>query len=417
MKTKFFFLITLVLSLGFVSCSITDDPVEQPVKKETFSGYVQKGPFISGSSVAISELDPGLNQTGRSYFTTVLDNSGSFEQKQVELISNFVQLKADGYYFNEVSGKSSPGQLTLYALADISQVSLANVNVLTHLERSRVEYLVREQGLSFAAAKTQAQQEVLAIFDLELPDHATSESLNLTSNGVLLAVSAILQGHLSTAAMSELMAGIIADIRTDGILDNPLLGSQLIDNARLVNRNRIRQNLEIKYNELKMEDAVIPEFESYVQQFMDETRFEPKTFITYPETGSHGTNILAKGVTDIKAKDSNGVMIFHSMKAELPEGTSLKVILKGGVWYYRSLPAPENWTVNEYDDMARTQVFTVTESGNPNDLRIAFEPGEITIEYYENGADEPTDVKQLVAEGEVITPPDSTHFKSQAFFR
>jgi len=166
-----------------------------------------------------------------------------------------------------------------------------------------------------------------------------------------------------------------------------------------------------------MGEAVIPEFESYMQQFMDETSFEPKTFITYPETGSHGMNILAKGVTDIKAKDSNGGMIFHSMKAELPEGTSLKVILKGGAWYYRSLPAPENWTVDEYDHVARTQVFTVTQSGIPNDLRIAFEPGEITVEYYENGADEPTYIKQLVAEGEVITPPDSTSLKSQAFFR
>jgi len=201
--------------MGFVSCNITDEPVEQPVTKETFSGYVQKGPFISGSSVAISELDEGLNQTGRSYFTTVTGNSGSFEQKQVELISNYVQLKADGYYFNEVSGQSSPGQLTLYALADISEVSSANVNVLTHLERSRVEYLVQQQGLSFDAAKAQAQQEVLALFDLELPEDATSESLNLTNSGILLAASCILHGHLSTGDMSELMADIISDIKTD----------------------------------------------------------------------------------------------------------------------------------------------------------------------------------------------------------
>ncbi len=369
---------------------------------------MQKGPFISGSSVAISELDEELNQTGRSYFTTVINNSGSFEQKQVELISNYVQLKADGYYFNEVSGQSSSGQITLYALADISDVSSANVNVLTHLERSRVEYLVQQQGFSFSAAKAQAQEEVLAVFNLELPEDATSESLNLTSHGILTAVSCILQGQLSTADMSELMAGIISDIKTDGTLDDPSLGSQLIDNARLINLATVRRNLEDKYTEPVMGSAAIPEFESYVLKFMEETAYEPKTFITYPETGIHGINILAEDVTVIKAYDGHSTENnFYSMKAELPEGTSLKVVLKDGRWHYGSIPAPENWTAGTYDDVTRSQVFTVTQSGIPNDLAIAVIEGEITMEIYENGAVTPTSVKQLTAVAEQI-PGDSS---------
>jgi hypothetical protein len=170
MRTKTITLLVAVIFLVFASCNRSDDSLELPLKKETFSGYVQKGPFISGSSVAISELDEELNQTGRSYFTTVINNSGNFEQKQVELISGYVQLKADGYYFYEVSGMAAPGQLTLYALAEISDASSANVSVLTHLERRRVEHLVQQQGLSFSAAKAQAQQEVLAVFSLELPE-------------------------------------------------------------------------------------------------------------------------------------------------------------------------------------------------------------------------------------------------------
>jgi hypothetical protein len=398
MKPKFFSLVLLVLYLGFTSCIFSDDPEEQPVKKETFSGYVQKGPFISGSSVTLYELDNGLNQTGRSYSATVLDNSGSFEHKQIELISRFTQLKADGYYFNEVSGKPSSGQLTLYALADISQVSSANVNVLTHLEKGRAEYLIREQGLSFAAAKAQAQQEVLSIFNLDLRGNAMSESLSLTSNGILLAVSSIVQGHLSTAAMSELMADIIADIRTDGTLDEPSLGSQLIDNARLLRIAKVRQNLESKYSEPGMGSVVVPQFESYIQQFIDKTTFEPQAFITYPETSGVRINILAVGVSKVKVNSSTGGRIFHSMKAGLPEGTSLKVVLKGGSWSVVGYPAPENWTIGDYDYTSRSQVFTVTQSGIPNDLRIAVDPGEITVEYYENGADEPTFVKQVVAE-------------------
>ena len=201
MKTKLFSFLVLGLSLFLVSCeTLVNKPVDplvnklvEPLKKEVFSGYVQKGPYLNGSSVTISELDTSLNQTGRSYSTTVADNSGSFEQKKIELVSNYVQLKADGYYFNEVTGESSSGQLTLYALADVSVVNSANINVLTHLEKSRVEYLVQQKGLAFIAAKKQAQQEVLKIFNLSLPADSTSESLNLSrtgeSNAILLAVS------------------------------------------------------------------------------------------------------------------------------------------------------------------------------------------------------------------------------------
>ena len=139
MRTKCLSIITFLLLFLLSSC---DDKVEtKNIQKETFSGFAQKGPFLNGTSVTISELDASLNQTGRSYSTTVENNSGSFEQKQIELISPYVQLKADGYYFNEVSGESSTGQLSLYAISDISDVSSANINVLTHLEKGRVDVI------------------------------------------------------------------------------------------------------------------------------------------------------------------------------------------------------------------------------------------------------------------------------------
>jgi hypothetical protein len=216
--------------------------------------------------------------------------------------------------------------------------------------------------------------------------------------------------------MSELMADIISDIKTDGTLDEPSLGSQLIDNARLVSTVAIRQNLEKKYAEPGMGNVSIPDFETCVKHFMDETAYEPKIFITYPETGKHGINILAEEVTSVKANDSIGYPVFYSMKAELPEGTSLKIMLKGGMWGYVGLPAPENWSVSEYDQTTLSQVFTVTRSGIQNDLKINIEAGETTIEYYENGTTVPTRVKQLISEGVIVTPPDSANVKSKSFY-
>ena len=168
----------------------------------------------------------------------------------------------------------------------------------------------------------------------------------------------------------------------------------MLDNARLINTATIRRNLETKYAELSDINITIPNFEDIVQQFIEKATYKPNTFITYPLSGKFGINILAEEITTIKA--SNGIVNnFYSMKAELPEGTSLKIIIKGGMWYHVAIPAPENWTVDRYDDIARKQSFSVTQSGVPNDLSIMADPGEITIEYYENGAEIPTRVKKV----------------------
>jgi hypothetical protein len=260
----------------FASCENDSGEDENFVRKEIFSGYVQKGPFISGSSVSVFELDINLDQTGRNYSTTIIDNSGNFEQKNIELVSNYVQLKADGYYFNEITGKSSTGQISLYALTDIVASNAANVNVLTHLERSRVEYLMKEGKRSFTEAKKQAKKEVLNIFSMDIPDETTSESLSLTSDAILPAISSIIQGRLSTADMVELMANISADIQNDGKLDNMDLGSRLIDNALNLSLPDIRKNLETKYSEIGT-GIKIPDFESYVRLFIENTSYKPST--------------------------------------------------------------------------------------------------------------------------------------------
>ena len=111
MKPTYFYYLALSAML-FSACK--DSGSELSVKKDVFGGYAQKGPFVNGSSVTISELDANLDQTGRVYLTTISDNSGSFEKKNIELVSNYVELKVDGYYFDEISGQTSIGQMTLY---------------------------------------------------------------------------------------------------------------------------------------------------------------------------------------------------------------------------------------------------------------------------------------------------------------
>jgi len=386
-----------------------DNTASKTISKESVSGFIQKGPFANGSSITLYELSDKLAPSGKVFDTQISDNKGSFAFKQVELASPYVKLKADGFYFNEVTGEKSATQITLYALSDLKDKSSVNVNVLTHLERERVENLV-QSGLTFAAAKTQAQREVLNIFNLAISNDSTSESLSLsatgTNNGILLAVSAILQGRLSTADMAELMANISTDIATDGTLDDKTLGSQLIDNALMINLATVRANLVAKYKAEGLSTIVIPDFESSVNKFIAQSTFVPVKKITYPASGEYGTNVLNDTVLVINH------MQFYSMTANLPAGNSLKVNISGGMWYYQAIPAPINWLANAYNDITKTQTFTVTASNTPNDLKIAFESNDnITIDYYENDATLPTHTKHLKVKalGNPVNPNDSIH--------
>ncbi|MFY9161422.1 MAG: hypothetical protein WAN96_02850, partial [Paludibacteraceae bacterium] len=52
--------------------------------------------------------------------------------------------------------KTANAQLTLNAIADLQDAATLNVNILSHLEKPRITYLM-SLGNDFASAKTQAQ--------------------------------------------------------------------------------------------------------------------------------------------------------------------------------------------------------------------------------------------------------------------
>lgn len=273
-RNKLLQLIILLGMTGFVaSCHSADDEGIYPAR--TISGYVQKGPFVNGSSVTVYDLLENLSPTGKTYNTEITDNTGSFEIGEFYLSSNYAKLRADGYYFNEVTGKLSDSQLTLYALVDVSNTANINVNVLTHLEKARVEYLMNKQGLWFAEAKVQAQKEILSIFNISKSDIKSSESLDISgtddSNSILLAVSAILQGQRSESELTELMAAISTDIKADGVLSDVTLGSELITQASRLDTTAIKANMTKIYSK---QSVGLSKFGKYINNFVKSSKYK-----------------------------------------------------------------------------------------------------------------------------------------------
>ena len=273
-KLQLLFLIT-ILALAFsllLSCSDKDENSSSSgsgTSSNTVSGYVQKGPFIQGTVITVWELDSSLVQTGRTFIGTIDDNTGTFNARG-NVVSPYVELSAVGYYFNEVSGSLSTAPLTLQALSDLNDNSSVNVNLMTHLEKKRVEYLI-DAGSTFTTAKSQAQAEIMKIFNIENVSLGSSETLNISKSGdgnaVLLAISAILQSDKTEAELTELLSTINTDIRTDGTLDSTTTKATLVTameylKTRHIANTSIRTNIESRYSNLGV-SATIPAFESY----------------------------------------------------------------------------------------------------------------------------------------------------------
>lgn len=257
--------IVLILAL---TNSCQKDDIE--IIKEKITGSVQKGPFINGSTILMSELNSSLQQTGKIFTTQIINNRGSFEIANISLSSSFVEFSANGFYYDEVRGVISSSPLNLYALSDITDISTINVNILTHLEKRRVEYLINNEE-SFAEAKERSQREIITIFGIEKTEMQNSETLDISvdndDNAILLAISLILQGNRRVGDLSELLASFSNDIYLDGRLDDPIIMADLRSSTMQLNLQNIRENLVSRYESLGI-SATIPNFEKYITNFL-----------------------------------------------------------------------------------------------------------------------------------------------------
>lgn len=416
LKTTYsFFSLVLVCLLLFAGC--TKDPVTPIVETDpdpepedvTFdltalNGNSQKGPFLNGSSVSIQELDSVFSMTGRSFTGTIVDNSGAYTFGQLTLVTPVVDMRTSGFYYNEVTGSASEAQLTLNALVDLTDKQRANINLLSHLARSRVVYLLTEEGLSFPAASDQARAEVLAMLSFTLPNAPDFDQLDISQpgagNAILLAASVILQGRRTTAELSQLLADISADLRTDGVLSDPLLGSALITDVQGIDPALVRANLIGRYASVGI-TAAIPAFEPFLQQFIDNTPFEPFVVFEYPDTGLHGDNLLA-GISAVRDTLylSNNFNDIYSLSAIVPTGNALRLRItgdrsQGGIAYTTSTNL--GWQLTSPTLNTNPTEFEVTRFDEPTDFRVLFiGASQLTFDVYENDATTPSRSRTII---------------------
>ena len=240
----------------------------------SLSGVSQKGPFVTGTDITAYELQNGrsLKQTGKTFGGKIERADGTFDIKTVKLNSAFAYIVADGFYRNEVTGENSSAAIKLRALTNLKGRSSANINLVTHLEYDRVQYLVTRKDSSVTKAKMAAEKELFTAFGINNSGfEGLAEDLNVLKEGkgnaALLAISVLLQGDRNESELTALLAALSVDLGDNGQWDNVKQRTQIADWAMKADLNgglpKIRANVE----GWKLAESAAPAFEQHVTNF------------------------------------------------------------------------------------------------------------------------------------------------------
>ena len=308
MKKSFILFLSMTVALVFNSCSENgiDDNGNGNYKPADYSvkGKVEKGPFVSGSTINLQPMDEKLQPIGSTFSTTITDHLGNFTFGTKTLDAPFAQLTANGYFFNEVKGELSNGTLSLRAVVNVADASTVNVNILTHLKYQRIMNLVENDKKSFSEANTQAQKELMSAFGLDKLSSKEVSNYSIASGtdeaAALIAISSMILEGRSEAQVTEYLAKLSKEFGDNGIFSVDTKEQMKKDMASLLpDLDIIENNVIARYEELNQTVTVKP-LESFFDwdgdgiagnEFLDKDHMPTasQTEISVPKNGGEYT--------------------------------------------------------------------------------------------------------------------------------
>lgn len=248
----------VILLIACNDKNIVNDEPETPDAPQTYaiSGKVEKGPFVSGSTVTMQPMNDRLQVLGDMYSTVITDDLGNFVFGSKVFSASYAEMMATGYFFNEVKGELSSSTLTLRALADLSSSNTLNVNILTHIKYARVKKLIAE-GKNYKDADSQALDELMGAFGLQQMNDKDVSTFSIIAGtdeaAALLAISSLLLMERSEAAFTEYLAKLSEDFGNNGTFSDELQQQIDEDKSELAMRiDDVRINVIERYNNLGM---------------------------------------------------------------------------------------------------------------------------------------------------------------------
>ena len=283
--------IHVFLILLMAGCSGGDDEIigtggKPDPTPQTITAAAHKGPFVIGSNVTINLLTDTGQATDDTIITSTRDDLGNFSFNLDK--PRLVQIKIDGYHFNEISGNVSNGPITLSAIHDTRDSNFVVVNILTHLVNNRISHLVENGGLP-GDAMVQAQEELIRGFrDVlivdQLPEFGSLGIYNLegtdaVGNAYLLALSATLYNYASimvggdsgmlSGKLSEVINSLASDLASDGDFDAVDIIAGLAAATQSLNPDEIEANLRRRSRDVINEELEVPDINLFIDTDRD----------------------------------------------------------------------------------------------------------------------------------------------------
>ncbi len=331
-----------LLCLGAISCDKDSNLDDYEPQTFNVSGKVEKGPFISGSTITIQPMSSKLQALGGVYSSVIEDNLGNFSFGSKLFDAPYAELIANGYFFNEVQGVLSSGTLSLRALADLSNKETVNVNILTHLQYKRIENLV-SKGTSFSDATSQSQKEILTLFGLQkyISNDITQFSImqGTEESAALIAISSLLIFNRTEAQLTEYLAKISKEFSESGDFSETTK-EQIRKDRDELKLDEIKNNILSRYNDLGLPIEVQ----------------DLSLFFDWDDDGVAGNEVLEDGESVILDKTEINVP-FNGGKYQIKITSPIPVYLEGKVDDENSGNIDsENFYIDFYDDYRNNNI-------------------------------------------------------------
>ena len=331
-------LLLLSSLLAFVSCE--EEPIVEPDgpssnKYAHIEGYVQKGQLVKGSQVTAFVLDQELKATGKSYPANISDDLGAFAV-DIKVEEPFLELRAEGYYFNEVTGEVSESPIYLEAMGNQQSTNL-NINLFTTITKPRIKKLLAEDK-GWATSTLTAQEELLTALGI---DDTTEDftDIDITgtdkSDALLLAFACIIQQNRSISEIVTLIQNAASEFEDEGKLTEKTVNA-ILANRSDVDPFDVAHNIAEYYSDKSITGKSLPAFykyldEKYNKDFVIATGpmmdVSPETSMNYGAIES-SCDILADIEFDVECADEDVTVIkkqiigsLYNVSIAVPENT------------------------------------------------------------------------------------------------
>ena len=228
------------------------------------------------------------------------------------------------------------------------------MNILTTLEYQRIQNLVTKSNLTFAAARIQAEGEVLAALSIPPTGYGSFSTLDLSGNTdgdhILAAISSIFVHGNTAAGLSVLMASFQSDIGKNGVITVSATKTALAAASKAVNATSVAANLTQYYASSGITfsaaditdwidqdgDGVVGKFKFQVADATPSSTFSFPAFVVNQVTGASvsatGGQLLVNGtvVSDSTIVNAGDTVAVSPGAGAFPNGILNVYLLSGG---------------------------------------------------------------------------------------